>query len=116
MQPAVLDGRSDRHVFQAQFLDEKRLQFRHGDFLGPELLAEPLTDYRLVVNSESVIVNLVAEHNIRTSVSELGHQPLKLVNAVGFVVYRNDDGQDGGQILKRWLQINLIKVIEKHLG
>ena len=71
MQPAVLDGRGDRQVFQAKFLNEKRLQFRHGDFPGPEILAQPLADHRLVIKRESVIVNLVAEHNIGTGVPSL---------------------------------------------
>src|SRR5258708_6050669 len=112
MKLPVLDCRGDWETLQVQSFHQPRLEASHGDFSGSEILYQSFADNRLVKKAKIVAVNGIAKHHVATGVFELRHNTLKLVDAVGLVIYRRDDGGANRQFSKRFAQINFREVIE----
>src|SRR5208282_6692304 len=70
----------------------------------------------MVKNGKIIAVNRVSQHNVGADVFEFVGDAVKLVNAVGLLIDGHDERERGGQVFERWLQGNLVEIIEKHLG
>src|ERR1700690_649692 len=70
----------------------------------------------MVKNGKIIAVNRVSQHNVGADVSEFVGDAVKLVNAVGLLIDGHDERERGRQVFERWLQGNLVEIIEKHFG